>query len=374
MSIVRKVVASAGAVALLVGSMVAVAPGAAQALDRTYGSLVLSPVGPYTTGQVVTMSWTDMNPANGISTGGTNVLPEGQPDTRGNSGGYYIGICVGGVRGDRLSGGPGDCVSGPSGVALATRLKTPQFVFAATLSSALANGSASMTIPARGAVAGFSTADVSGNRCDNTAGAECNLAVIDFRGDGPRIQIAYVEETAPPVAATAAVASGTARVGTLLTCVASFTGTVDSRTYAWYNNNVKITTATSNRLALAAGYRGRNVKCEITASNSAGPVTTASAERTIVAGTIAVRTKPYISGTVKVGKTIKTTKGAWSVAGLTYTYQWKRNGVSISGTAARKYFYKVVAKDKRKYLTCTVRVAKYGYTSTTSTTARKRAV
>ena len=371
MGIARKVVASAGAVALLVGSMVALAPSAAQALDRTYGSLVLSPVGPYTSGQVVTMSWTGMNPANGISSGGANALPQGQPDTRSNSGGWYIGICVGGVRGDRLSGGPGDCISGPSGVALDTSLKTPQFVFS---SSALADGSASMTIPARGAVAGFSTTDVASNVCDNTSGAECNLIVIDFRGDGPRIQIDYADAAAPPVVSSAAVASGTARVGNVLTCVAGFTGAVDTRTYAWYNNTVKITTATSNRLALTAGYRGRNVKCEITASNSAGPVTTTSAGRTIVAGTIAVRTKPYISGTVKVGKTIKSTKGTWSVAGLTYTYQWKRNGVSISGTAARKYFYKVVAKDKGKYLTCTVRVAKSGYTTTTSTTARKKAV
>jgi hypothetical protein len=98
-----------------------------------------------------------------------------------------------------------------------------------------------------------------------------------------------------------------------------------------------------------------------------------SAGRTIVAGTIAVRTKPSIYGTVKVGRTIKTTRGTWTVAGLTYTYQWKRNGVAISGTAARKYFYKVVSRDKGKYLTCTVRVAKSGYYSTTSTTARKKA-
>ena len=67
MSIVRKVVASTGAVALLVGSMVAVAPSAAQATGRHYGALIVSPAGPYDNGQVVTYAWSGMNPANAIS-------------------------------------------------------------------------------------------------------------------------------------------------------------------------------------------------------------------------------------------------------------------------------------------------------------------
>jgi hypothetical protein len=167
--------------------------------------------------------------------------------------------------------------------------------------------------------------------------------------------------------------TGTAKVGYRLTCAPGTWTNATSYAYRWKRNGVVISGAIANTYVLAGGEYAKSISCQVTATGAGGSTAVTSAGRTIVAGTIAVRTKPYIYGTVKVGRTIKTTKGTWSVAGLTYTYQWKRNGVSISGTAARKYFYKVVARDKGKYLTCTVRVAKSGYTSATSTTARKKA-
>jgi hypothetical protein len=183
----------------------------------------------------------------------------------------------------------------------------------------------------------------------------------------------YTSGALPPAATIKPSVAGTAKVGYRLACARGTWTNATSYAYRWKRNGVAISGAIASTYLLAGGEYRKSISCQVTATGVGGSTSVTSAGRTIVAGTIAVRTKPYIYGTVKVGKTIKTTKGAWRVAGLTYTYQWKRNGVSISGTAARKYFYKVVAKDKRKYLTCTVRVAKYGYTSTTSTTARKKA-
>ena len=178
---------------------------------------------------------------------------------------------------------------------------------------------------------------------------------------------------AAPSVVTAATASGTYKVGYTLTCSATFQG-ASSTLYAWLNNGVPIAGQVARTFYLAGGYYNRPISCVATGRNTYGDTPSPSAGHLIALGTKpALRRAPVISGIVKVGRTISTSKGLWSLAGLTYSYQWKRNGAAISGTTAKKISYKVVAKDKGKYLTCTVTVRKAGYASNAATTAKKKA-
>ena len=56
-----------------------------------------------------------------------------------------------------------------------------------------------------------------------------------------------------------------------------------------------------------------------------------------------------------MGSTLTAKPGTWSVAGLSYAYQWLRNGATISG--ATKATYKVVSADAGKSLSVRVTAA-----------------
>jgi hypothetical protein len=62
---------------------------------------------------------------------------------------------------------------------------------------------------------------------------------------------------------------------------------------------------------------------------------------------------PVISGTARVGQTLSTTNGTFTgTAPLVYTYQWKRDGVSIGGATIGTYL--LVVADAGKTITCAV--------------------
>ncbi|MGI9196708.1 MAG: hypothetical protein ACR2KE_04525 [Candidatus Nanopelagicales bacterium] len=86
---------------------------------------------------------------------------------------------------------------------------------------------------------------------------------------------------------------------------------------------------------------------------------------------VASVTAPKISGTAKVGQTLKVSTGTWSPTPSSYTYAWKI-GTKVVST---KNSYKVAAADKGKKVTVTVTAKADGYkdgTASASVTIAKK--
>ncbi len=81
-------------------------------------------------------------------------------------------------------------------------------------------------------------------------------------------------------------------------------------------------------------------------------------------------TKPTISGTAHVGRTLTATTGTWDPASATTSYQWLRDGTVISGAASRTY--RLTAADGGTRVS--VRVTGEGGTGWLSTTVTSSSV
>ncbi|MDR0431794.1 MAG: glycoside hydrolase family 3 C-terminal domain-containing protein [Bifidobacteriaceae bacterium] len=80
---------------------------------------------------------------------------------------------------------------------------------------------------------------------------------------------------------------------------------------------------------------------------------------------------PKIKGTVKVGKTLKITKGTWT-KGASFTYRWYANGKAIKG--ATKASLKLKAAQKGKKITVRVTGKLAGYNKVSKTSKATKAV
>jgi hypothetical protein len=77
-----------------------------------------------------------------------------------------------------------------------------------------------------------------------------------------------------------------------------------------------------------------------------------------------------MSGTFKVGRSVKAVIGTVSPTGVTVKYQWLRNGKAIK--KATKASYKLTATDKGKKVSVRVTYAKAGLTTVVKTSAAKK--
>ena len=168
--------------------------------------------------------------------------------------------------------------------------------------------------------------------------------------------------------------SGTPQLGRTLTAVTgTWSPTPDVLRFQWFRSGTAITGATGKTYTLVAADYGKTMTLKVTGSKAGYPsATRTSAATTAVKPGTLTAPAPTISGTAKVGSTLTAVPGTWGPAPVTLTYQWKANGVAITGATAATY--KPVAANVGKTLTVTVTGTKTGYTTAAKISAATAAV
>ncbi|MBD5786363.1 hypothetical protein IF650_09240 [Cellulosimicrobium terreum] len=165
--------------------------------------------------------------------------------------------------------------------------------------------------------------------------------------------------------------SGTAQVGKRLTVSAGTWVPKASASYQWRANGAAIKGATSSSYTLPASLRGKKITVTVTgrATGYSTRSVTSVATKAVAYGTFSALT-PRITGSARVGATLKATAGTWSPR-ASLSYQWRVNGAAIRG--ATRSTYTVKKTDHAKRVTVTVTGRATGYT-TRSVTSRSTAI
>jgi hypothetical protein len=130
-------------------------------------------------------------------------------------------------------------------------------------------------------------------------------------------------------------------------------------TYQWLRDNEPINGATASTYTLTSSDVGRAISARVTGAKPG--YTTESLTSTPVLVTVApfVSSTPTISGVFASGQTLTANPGAWT-PGASFTYQWLRNGASITG--ATRSTYRLISSDVGKQISVKVTGRKAGYT------------
>lgn len=109
-------------------------------------------------------------------------------------------------------------------------------------------------------------------------------------------------------------------------------------TYQWKADGVNISGATAQNYTLLESDLGKVITLEVSATNQSGNATATSAATAIVTSIPINTSIPVISGTIANGQVVSTSNGIWiAYPAPTYTYQWKADGVNISGATSATY-------------------------------------
>jgi len=196
---------------------------------------------------------------------------------------------------------------------------------------------------------------------------EAELTVTVTGGKLGYLPRPVTSEPTEPVAAgelpdATPIITGTYAVGKTLTVTPGDWGTPDIEfSYRWKNDGKNLNNAYGETYKLHSSDAGHAITVTVTGV-AYGYNDRAQTSAAVTIGKVLTKTSnPTISGTAKVGKTLSAKAGSWKPSRVSFTYQWKRNGVAITG--AMKSKYTLTKYDRGDKITVTVRGAKSGYTA-----------
>lgn len=166
--------------------------------------------------------------------------------------------------------------------------------------------------------------------------------------------------------------SGTVKVGSTLTAKPGTWSPTATLRYQWNRGGAAISGATKSKYKVQLADVGQKLTVTVTGSKT-GYLTaakTSAATKTVPKVAMKAAT-PKITGTTKVGRTLKVSRGSWT-SGVTFSYQWYRSGKAISGATGSSYL--LSAADKGKTLKVKVTGVRTGYVTTSKTSKASKKI
>ncbi|MDO9458455.1 hypothetical protein [Nocardioides sp.] len=161
--------------------------------------------------------------------------------------------------------------------------------------------------------------------------------------------------------------TGTAAMGELLTGgpgAADWVPSYARLTYAWYAGQTLVQSGASRNYRVTPAVVGQRITLAVTATKSGfDPKTTLSEPTAVVARGRLTAGTVQISGTPKVGSTVRASTGYWKPTPVTFTYRWKIGSRLVAGAAGRRSTLTLPRSAKGKRVTLVVTGTKAGYTT-----------
>jgi hypothetical protein len=186
---------------------------------------------------------------------------------------------------------------------------------------------------------------------DDTASIDCNVTGTNAYGNSTHISNALTAGTAP-ANTVAPVASGTGVVGqTLSVTNGTWTGTATiAFGYQWRRDASNIGSATASTYLLVTADSGHAIDCVVTGTNAYGNASQDSNDISIAVAPVNT-VAGVLSGSTSFGSTLTCTSGTWTgTATITFTYQFKADGVNIGSPGGNTYV--TLLADGGKTITC----------------------